>query len=139
MINRPVKFITPLPGFKTIFQYTLKELIHLEQQLFYELSSEEGVGLLLVDPFHIKKSYEVKLPKEILEKMNIVDTADVVIFSIVTVQEPFEHSTVNLRAPIIINLKESLGYQWIRNDHQESIKHPLKSYSDKEINHADIK
>lgn len=139
MLERTIHFNVPLPGLTTISQYTLKELVHHEQQLFYELSSENEIGLLLVDPFKIKSSYEIKLPAEILEKLNISDTEEVVVFCVVTVHEPFEQSTVNLRAPIIVNLKESLGYQWIRNDDNESIKHPLKSHSDKEINYADTK
>lgn len=139
MIDHKIHFKIPLPGFKTISQYKLKELIHYEQHLFYELSSDNEIGLLLVDPFHIKKNYEIELSDEILEKLNISNRADVVIFCVVTVREPFDQSTVNLRAPIIINLKESLGYQWIRNDNNESIKHPLKSYSHEDINYADTK
>ena len=45
------------------------------------------------------------------------------VFVILTVRDPFEDSTANLQAPVILNMNNKLGKQYIMNTDQYTTRH----------------
>lgn len=101
--NGSVVFEKGLPGFDGLKDF---ELVALEQVGFFNLSSSEqqDISLLLIDPYIYFPNYEVEIDDSIMERLNIKDSSDVLILSVVTLNNDVEKITVNLRAPIILNL-----------------------------------
>lgn len=92
-----------LPGFDG---YKNFNLVALEQTGFFNLSSsdEKEISLLLVDPYLYFPNYEVEIDDYIMNRLNIKDANDVLILSVVTLNNDVEKITINLRAPIIMNI-----------------------------------
>jgi Uncharacterized protein conserved in bacteria len=83
--------------------------------IFGMLQSEEdpNVGFVVVSPFDVYDDYEFKLSDEIIEGLDIKQPEDIIVLSIITVSPKFKESTLNLVAPIVINLSSGKGRQFI--------------------------
>lgn len=103
-----------LPGFDGFKNF---ELTAMEQMGFFNLncSEEKGISLLLVDPYMYFPNYEVEIDDSVADRLNIKDANDVLILSVVTLNDDVEKITLNLRAPIIININTGDSEQIILN------------------------
>ena len=101
--NGSVVFEKGLPGFDGLKNF---ELVALEQVGFFNLSSseQENISLLLIDPYIYFPNYEIEIDDNTTKRLGIKDATDVLVLSVVTLNDDVEKITVNLRAPIIINL-----------------------------------
>ena len=112
-------------GFEELKEYTLTEIEN--STVFKEISSidEENIGFILISPFEIDSTYDIKIDDSTVEELELESPEDVFLYSIVTLTDSIENSTVNLRAPIVINRKNNLARQIVLQDESYEIKHPL--------------
>lgn len=115
-------FHNGIPGFLEEKKFIL---LPLEETPFFVLQSvkTKEVAFIVINPFDVFPTYEVDLAQDVLDDLRIESEQDVVIFVILTVREPFEDSTANLQAPIILNLNSKLGKQYIMSTHQYTTQH----------------
>lgn len=101
--NGSVVFEKGLPGFDGLKNF---ELVALEQVGFFNLSSseQENISLLLIDPYIYFPNYEIEIDDNTTSRLGIKDASDVLVLSVVTLNDDVEKITLNLRAPIIVNL-----------------------------------
>lgn len=113
-----------LPGFEGLKNF---ELVSLEQAGFFNLSSseEKDIHLLLVDPYMYFPNYEVEIDDDVMSRLNIKDANDVLILSVVTLSNDVEKVTINLRAPLIININTGDSEQIILNREDYLIRQSL--------------
>lgn len=123
-----------LPSFEDEKQFVL---IPMEGTPFSILQSVVTTELAFItaDPFIFFKEYDIELSVSALEQLYIEKSRDVFVQVIVTVSNPFEKSTVNLQAPIIINQKNNTGKQLVLTDGKYQTRHPLNesSFSRQEV------
>lgn len=109
---------------------------HLKKFIIFPVEGEEvfnilhsieddSIGFVITSPFIVQKDYEFKLDQQVIERLKINTPEDVLILSIVTLNSNIKKITTNLRAPLIINIKEKLGEQIILNNDKYLIKHPI--------------
>lgn len=98
-----------------------------ESTPFYILQSIKTpeLGFVVVSPFDFFPDYQVKLADSTIEALKIINEADVAIFTILTVQEPFTNTTVNLQGPVVINTNNQKAKQISLNDSNYHTKHFL--------------
>lgn len=96
---------------------------------FYLLKSleDENIGFIVISPFEIDSNYEFKLSEESIKELKVEKAEDVLVFSIVTIQKPFERSTTNLLAPLVLNIKEGIGRQVVLSGVSYAVNSPLLS------------
>lgn len=76
------------------------------------------IGFVVAYPFAFKKDYSFDLSEEDRVQLQIEKEEDVLTYSIVTMKETFQESTINLLAPVIINVGKKLGKQIVLQDSQ---------------------
>lgn len=81
------------------------------------------VAFVISSPFNFFKDYEFKLEDAVLEELEIKAEKDVMVFSILSVGDPFETTTANLQAPVIVNRSNHQSKQVILNDQRYNTKH----------------
>lgn len=86
---------------------------------FLQHESEETVGFLVASPFMFFKEYQFELSAEELIRLELQDQCDALVLGIINIHEPFQDSTMNLVAPIVINLQTMRGYQIVLPPHHE--------------------
>ena len=112
-------------GFENLKEYELLDIEDNDSLKEFNSTEEEGIGFVIVSPFEIINEYEIVLNQETIEKLEVKSPKDVVLFNIITLVQTFEESTVNMKAPIVINIKTNFGMQIILQDDKYSIRHPL--------------
>ncbi|MFC4323359.1 flagellar assembly protein FliW [Litchfieldia salsa] len=120
-----ITFEHGIPGFIDEKSFVL--LPFSDDSLFLILQSinTASLGFVLTSPFTFFKEYDIELPEHIVDDLQIKTEQDVVIYSILTVQDPFEKTTANLQAPVIVNTAKNLGKQVILNDTNYTTRHQL--------------
>jgi flagellar assembly factor FliW len=78
---------------------------------YMQSMEEEQVGFLIAHPFTFVPEYELQLPEDEKELLEVSEPQDVAVFGLVTIASSFEQSTVNLLAPLIINVRSLRGRQ----------------------------
>ena len=113
-----------LPGFGEEKKWIVLPLT--EEETFYVLQSAKtkNLAFILTSPFLTHPDYTFKLEDEIVQAIGATQE-NITVFSIVSVKEPFKESTINLQAPIVMDLKSRRAKQVILNDPRFEIRTPL--------------
>jgi flagellar assembly factor FliW len=119
-------FPNGLPGFLEEQEFILLPLAE-DQIVFFILQSVKTAGLAFVvtNPFVFFQNYEFKLDEGSKELLRIESEKDVLVYVILNIKQPFEQTTANLLAPIVLNNREQLAKQVILHDNDYKTKHPL--------------
>ena len=96
--------VEPVPGFPELREFHLERL-DVEGILFALRAVEEpGVRLLVVPVHRFFPDYAPEIQDEIVEALGITPEAEVITFGVVNPGESVTGATVNLLAPVIVNV-----------------------------------
>lgn len=115
-------FENGLPGFEDLTKFVLIPLDADLPLAILQSTEQAQVGFITAYPFAFKADYAFDLSEEDKQALHIETEDEVVPYAIVTVQEPFEDSTMNLLAPVVINVAKKYGKQVVLTDNK---KYPL--------------
>ena len=121
-----ILFEKGIPGFEDYKYFNVN--IVKDNEKFYSIVSKEddNIGFISISPFEIKKEYEIDLDDEVVKELDIKTEKDVLVLCLITLGKTLKDSTANLKAPIIINIKNNRGKQLILQDDKYKIKEPLE-------------
>lgn len=91
------------------------------------------LAFVIANPYLFVKEYEFDIPEKVINKLKIENPKDIMIYSIAVVPEELKDMTINLKAPIVININKKLGKQIVL----ENDKFQLKYKIFKEIKQSD--
>ena len=121
-----ILFEKGIPGFEN-YRYFNVNIVEGNKKFYNIVSKEDSnVGFISISPFDIKKDYEIDLDDEFIKELDIKDEKDVLVICLITLGKSLKDSTANLKAPIIINIKNNRGKQLILQDDKYKIKEPLE-------------
>ncbi|GAE26515.1 flagellar assembly factor FliW [Halalkalibacter wakoensis JCM 9140] len=120
-----IAFEKGIPAFESEMSFVL--LPFEEGTPFYVLQSTKTpeVAFIVISPFDFVTGYQVKLPDSTLEMLEIEQPDDVATFVMLTVKDPFQDTTANLQAPVIINSKKQKGKQLLLSDGPYKTRHAI--------------
>jgi len=126
-----IEFQTGLPGFLDEKRFVLLNIPG--NTVFQTLQSVKTPNLAFVvtDPYFIYQDYTFELDDNMIAYLKLETERDVKVLSIVTLKKPFDESTINLKAPIIINVNSNQGKQYILNDDTYLTKAPITAQAEK--------
>lgn len=115
-----------IPGFEDYKYFNVNPIKDSER--FYSIVSKEddNIGFISISPFDIKPDYEIDLDDEFIQDLEIKSEKDVLVLALITLGKTLKDSTANLKAPIIINIKNNRGRQLILQDDKYKIKEKLE-------------
>ena len=121
-----ILFEKGIPGFEN-YRYFNVNIVEGIKRFYHIVSKEDSnIGFISISPFDIKKDYEIDLDEEFIKELDIKDEKDVLVICLITLGKSLKDSTANLKAPIIINIKNNRGKQLILQDDKYKIKEPLE-------------
>lgn len=118
-----IQFDEGIPGFEEAKQFVLLPIDADLPIASFQCTTNAQIGFIVAYPFTFKLDYAFDLSDGDKESLQIEKEEDVLVYSIMTLKETFEQSTVNLLAPIIINKAKNIGKQLILQDGE---KYPLR-------------
>lgn len=120
-----VSFESGIPGFPDEDKFSILPIEEDGAFMILQSLKSPSLAFVIVNPFQYFPDYDFTLEDPVVEKLKIDSPEDVLVYTILTVQEPFEKTTANLQAPIIINLKKVLGKQVILNNEKYTTRHKI--------------
>ncbi|GAA0082502.1 MULTISPECIES: flagellar assembly protein FliW [Clostridium] len=120
-----IYFEKGIPGFEELKKFIIFPVEDNEVFSVFHSIEKEDMGIIVTSPFNIEKNYEIQLEEEQIKNLKLQYEKDALVLNTVTLNSDIDKITANLRAPIIINIKERIGEQIIINSDKYSIKHPL--------------
>lgn len=119
-----INFEKSIPGFNGVQRFILKEIADTSFKLLQSID-DVNIGFVVISPFEVEDKYEINLSKEVIKTLAIKEATDVLLYSLVTLNSKVEKITVNLKAPIVININNKKAEQFIIDKEKYKIKHPL--------------
>jgi flagellar assembly factor FliW len=109
--GKVIHFRGSVLGFEQLdrFEATLLE----EDGPYVHLQSKDDaqIGFLTANPFYFFSDYSFELSEPDKKELQVQSHEEVLVLGILTLKEPFSRSTMNLLAPLVINLTTLRGKQ----------------------------
>ena len=96
-----------------------------EKQFILQSVQTPELAFIVVNPYAVVIGYSFDLEEATVHALQLQDEKDVAVLAIVTLKETLAQSTVNLKAPIVVNTKNNHAKQVILNDDAYAIRHHL--------------
>jgi flagellar assembly factor FliW len=114
-----------LPGFEELRRFVLL-VPDPEMPLSFLQSVDDGnISFIMTNPFLYEPSYEFDIPEEDQAMLEIQDERDVAVWVILSVQGRLEDATMNLLAPVVMNVRNRMGKQIVLQGSAYKTKHRL--------------
>lgn len=128
-VSQIIDFEHGIPGFEDEKQFVLLPIEN--NDVFFVLQSLKTAELafIITNPYTVTTNYSFELEEATVHALQIQDDKEVAIFSIVSLKETMEKSTINLKAPIVLNTTSNKAKQVILNNENFAIRHLLSAES----------
>lgn len=124
--ERIFKFALPIIGFDELKDFVILDIN--KDSFFKWLQSVEDPALAfpIVSVFSMDIDYSIDLPDNVVETLKIQNVESLLVMNIASIpQDNPQGTTINLLAPLIFNLDESLAGQVILSGSGYDISYPL--------------
>jgi len=106
-----IEFPWGLPGFPNLRRWLALTAESAPNFVWLQSIDDVAVAIPTSDPFAIFASYEPKLPPYAVAALDITSPSDFTLLGVVVVTENAEEMTMNLLAPIVVNLRTNKARQ----------------------------
>ncbi|MDI7742935.1 flagellar assembly protein FliW [Lysinibacillus fusiformis] len=123
--KRILKFEHGIPGFEKEREFAFIPIE--EDSVFQVLQSiqTENLAFIITSPYAITTNYNFELDEATLKALDIKSENEVAVFVIVSLKDTLANSTVNLKAPIVLNTTNKYAKQVILDNEVYTIRHQL--------------
>lgn len=130
--NDIITFTTGLFGFEDKTKYILLSFVDdsgesSEDLLMCLQSTEEpNLAFIVMNPYYVCADYDpYQIQGGILSEIKLEQETKHTVYCVAVVRDNFDESTINLKCPIIINLENKLARQFILEESDYSMRHPV--------------
>lgn len=123
-----INFAHGIPGFESEKKFIIIPAEDIEFPFSYLQSVQSSdLAFIVTDPFLFVEKYDFELSNadaEVLKIESEEKLANISVFTIVTIPDDVDKTTINIMAPIVINHETRLGRQVILPEYSDT-KYPL--------------
>ncbi len=126
--EKVLHFEQGLPGFEEFTDYIILHDIDEEGEPFFswlQCVTEKALAFPIVNPFKVKEDYDPIVEDELLAPIGECKPDELLVFLLATVPKDPAKTTVNMKAPLIINTVNRRGMQLIVENEDYEIRHRL--------------
>jgi flagellar assembly factor FliW len=106
-----IDFPWGLPGFPTLRRWLPLTVESHPSFVWFQSLEDHEVAIPTVDPWLLFETYDPKLPAYAFTSLEIREASDFATLCVVVVTPNAEEMTINLMAPIVVNLRSHKGRQ----------------------------
>lgn len=96
-----------------------------EALVWLQSIEDQNLALVAIQPRLFRPDYKPSVHLDELKDLEVEDEADLLVYAIITVPSQVAKMTANLKAPVVINVKNNKAKQVILNDDRYKIKEPV--------------
>jgi len=109
--NSIITFPDKLPGFNDLSRFAIIKCEQTEPIQWLQSVEDEDISIPIINPFIIKPDYEIEVNDDELDMIKSRNEEEMIVLNIMVLPEDLTKMTVNLMAPLLINVTEMLGTQ----------------------------
>jgi flagellar assembly factor FliW len=117
-------------GFPDLKRYLMVYDDRNEYFNYLQAIEDVNVCFIITSPFFVLPDYSIDISGDSVKKLGIEEEKDVMLYTIVTIPEDIKQMTANLKAPLVVNLKNRKALQEVLDDERYSIKHRIVKEAD---------
>ncbi|MFS0575535.1 flagellar assembly protein FliW [Sporosarcina sp. 179-K 3D1 HS] len=119
------EFPKGIPGFEDEKEFTLLEIEGNNIFRVLQSATTAEVAFIVANPYTLIKEYSFDIDEPTIELLKIRQPEDIMVLAVLSVNQPFDASTINLQAPLIFQLHNRKAKQMILNDNHFNVRHPI--------------
>ncbi|MEL4106752.1 flagellar assembly protein FliW [Oscillospiraceae bacterium CM] len=123
--NKILHFDKGLPGLDEDRRFALLSNEDSRPVSWLQSLDHKEISLPVMDPFLICPDYSFDISQDDVEVLAIEDIKDVYVLSILVIPKNANAMTINLSAPIIVNVRNSRGCQIVLDDRKYRVRVPV--------------
>ena len=93
--------------------------------LWLQSLSNPHLAFPVLEPKVFRPEYVVRLSAAELRELKLSSIKDASVFTILTIPTPMTEMTANLKAPVVINIKQKIAKQVVLQENDQPIKYPM--------------
>lgn len=118
-----ITFPDGILGFPELHRYCLVDPGDDTLILWLQSLDDARIAFAVLEPKIFKTDYIAKLSAQELKQLKLDNINQSIVFTILTIPRDATQMTANLKAPIVINLKEQVGKQVVLQENEYTLKH----------------
>ncbi len=124
--NEKIHIINGLIGFESYTEY-LPIPFHEDNDSLISLQSleDETLSFILMNPFAIRSDYDPSPSENDLKELDVERAEDLSYYVICVIRDTVAESTVNLKAPLVVNARNRRARQVILDQAEYTFRHAL--------------
>ena len=120
-----LEMVQPILGFPAARHFTIVD--HHDSLLrTLQCLDDTDLRFLVVPPNVFYPDYAPVVSDQVVEDLGITDVADVLLLVLLSAPDGLATATVNLRAPLLINVRTRQAAQVVRDDPERALAAPLQ-------------
>lgn len=117
-------FHNGIPGFEDYKRYLVLDIEDNDNLKCLQSVEDASICLMITSPWNYFKDYQIELSDEDIDELKIEREQDVLVYNVLTVRG--ENVTLNLVAPVVINVINKNGKQIILSNAKYDIRQEIK-------------
>lgn len=118
-----ITFPEGILGFPELRRYCLVDPGDDTLILWMQSLDDANIAFPVLEPKIFKNDYVVKLSNQELKQLKLENINQSIVFTILTIPKDVTQMTSNLKAPIVVNLREQVGRQVVLQENEYTLKH----------------
>lgn len=118
-----ISFPEGILGFSKFQNYCLVDPADDTLILWLQSLEDDNIAFPVLEPRIFKSNYIVKLSAQELKSLQLDNINQSIVFTILTIPRDVPQMTANLKAPIVINLRQQLGKQVVLQENEYTLKY----------------
>jgi len=123
--DKIISFAQGMPGLEHLKRYVFLTPAHTYPLFFLQALDDSNISLPVINPFDVMKDYNPSVSELVLKELELDDLDNLLLLNVVVVPADIRKMTVNMAAPILINVKNFKGRQVILDNSRYPIRYPL--------------
>lgn len=116
-LEEVIHFDEGIYGFEEYKNFILVSIKDIELPFqWMQSTTDSELSFILTTPFAFHNTYDFEVPDHIIEQLEIEGVEELSVYSLVVLNDSLGESTLNLKAPIIINSTKKKAIQLILNE-----------------------
>lgn len=116
-------FDNGIPAFEYLRKFVVLNREDNSPFIWLQSVEEADISFIMMDVYNILPDYNPIVYEDELNKLGEIGDDDLKIYNIVVIPETVSKMSVNLKAPVVINLKTKKGRQMIVKNEEYSVKY----------------
>jgi flagellar assembly factor FliW len=114
-----------LPGFADHTRWLILSLDTQPSYVWLQSLDDPKIAIPAADPWVVFETYDPKLPTYAFASLEIAEAGDFTLLCVVVVKPGAQEMTMNLMAPIVVNLRTRRARQIVLDGSNYSVKEPI--------------